>query len=428
MSFDDCAKNHILLICTVGGSHEPLVASIKQWSPARILFLPSKETALQIKEKILPLATLEGNEIGPGCYETYPVPDAQDFHSCVHHIQELTEAVQKWVSRGDNYKVVVDFTGGTKCMTAALSLQAHRWPCLFSYVGGTERTKDGVGIVVSGKENIVHYENPWDSLGYLAVEDALPLFDRGSYAAAAKGLQAALLRVSDPTVKRQLVTLSKLAEAYAAWDRFDHRKARDLLGEVEKSANDLLAMFSRHRFMDLVDRIKKQREHLAALTDAQGPSPELIRDLIANARRRAEEGRYDDAVARIYRAIEALAQLRLRTEHGVQDTGKVPLQSVPGSLQDQFTVRASNGTVKLGLQDCYAMLGVLGDPMGRRFSGLRWDDPEHSPLAVRNQSILAHGFQPVGPDVFSKLWQGCLELAGVKQEELLSLPKLGRVE
>ena len=133
-------------------------------------------------------------------------------------------------------------------------------------------------------------------------------------------------------------------------------------------------------------------------------------DLLCNARRRKAEGRYDDAVARLYRAVEALAQDQLRREHGIADTGKVPLDRVPLSLRARYPADAAE--LKLGLQEAYLLLSELGDPLGQRFAGLGWHEPKHSPLTARNQSILAHGFAPVGATIFESLWRGCLALAG----------------
>lgn len=40
----------------------------------------------------------------------------------------------------------------------------------------------------------------------------------------------------------------------------------------------------------------------------------MVEDLVANADRRATEGKYDDAVARLYRATEMVAQVRFRAK------------------------------------------------------------------------------------------------------------------
>jgi len=54
--------------------------------------------------------------------------------------------------------------------------------------------------------------------------------------------------------------------------------------------------------------------------------------------------------------------------------------------------------VKLGLYECYELLARLGEKIGTRFMSEYAD--KHSALAkyynTRNNSILAHGFDPVG--------------------------------
>ncbi|MGH7227535.1 MAG: hypothetical protein ACRELF_30350, partial [Gemmataceae bacterium] len=174
---------HSLLICTVGGSPEPIVAALKHWQPSRVRFVPTPETRDQVADRILPLAAAEDFPLDAGRYDILELPDGQDLARCVDRLRELTPDVEGWLARGDDFQVVVDFTGGTKCMSAALALQAHRWRCRFSYIGGQERTKDGVGVVVSGKEQVLHMHNPWDALGYQAVEEATTLFDQRAFAA-----------------------------------------------------------------------------------------------------------------------------------------------------------------------------------------------------------------------------------------------------
>lgn len=154
----DTADKHNLLICTIGSSLAPIVTSLKHWQPERVVFVPSDKTEKYISG-IISLTEQNDLRISPGQCDTLVLTDEQDFASCVKELRDLTPLVKKWLERGDRYQVVVDFTGGTKCMTAALALQARDWRCIFSYVGGQERTSDGVGIVVSGKEQVLHTSN-----------------------------------------------------------------------------------------------------------------------------------------------------------------------------------------------------------------------------------------------------------------------------
>lgn len=414
--------DRILLVATVGGSPEPLVAALTHWRPGRVWFVASVDTKPDITEKILPLAEQQGAELDSGCWDILTLPDAQDLHSCTARLRQLAPRVQSWLARGDGHRVVVELTGGTKCMSAALALHAHRWPCTFSYVGGGQRTRQGVGVVLSGTEHIFHTHNPWDSLGYQAIEDACALFNRGECAAAAERLRVSRDRADDPTVKRELSTLEALARAYTAWDRFDHRDAANRLKDVLKNGNDLRIAFGTDAGDRILDQVERHRAYHESVIENSQISMALVRDLVANATRRASEGRYDDAVARLYRAVEALAEIRLRDAYGI-DTSRVSLTQLPESLRTEWADRAQEGTLAIGLQDAYTLLGQLDDPLGTLYAQGRLHGPK-SPLAVRNQSILAHGFQPVGEGAYLALLKATLELGKLSETELPRFPDL----
>lgn len=415
---------YTLLVCTVGGSPEPIVATLKRWNPVRIRFVPTRETREQIETRVVPLAQSEGLAIDPGRYDLLELTDGQDFAACVDRLRQLTPIVEEWLGRGEQYQVAVDFTGGTKCMSAALALQAHRWRCVFSYVGGSERTKEGVGVVISGKEQVLHAYNPWDALGYQAVEQFVTLFDQQAFAAAATLADRAMRNVTDPSRKRELNALKLLAEAFDAWDRFDHKEALSKLREMAKYENDLQAVLGPAKSGQVLSCVGDHCRYLQQLIEGSSPSMLHVTDLLANARRRKAEGRNDDAVARLYRAIEALAQVALTERHQITNTKQVPLSRVPEPLQSQWASRAEEGTVFLGLQDAYVLLNALADDLGTKFKQLQLDDRQRSPLTARNQSILAHGFERVSDKVFDQLWKAAIELVKVNDSSLPAFPRL----
>jgi CRISPR-associated protein (TIGR02710 family) len=412
---------HTLLICTVGGTPEPIIAAIRHWQPARVLLVHTVET-----KSSADAVTNEPELLQPGDWDLFALHDAQDFSGCVRQMRGLDEQVEAWRRKGVDYRIVVDFTGGTKCMSAALSLVARRWPCAFSYVGGTERTKGGTGIVVSGKEQTLITQNPWNALGYQAIEDACLLFDQHAFMPAAKLLDNARKATDDDSVRRTLSTFHQLCEGYDLWDRFQHQDASQKLADVLKNANDLRSALGPPRADILIRDVKHNQRHLQTVSIAPC-SLAFNCDLLANARRRYDEGRYDDAVARLYRAVESLAQVALAQRHQITSTGKVPLDRVPESLRSQWEPRAESGTLLLGLQDTYALLDALDDPLGKAFKKLELDDREKSPLIARNQSILAHGFQPVPKKVFCDLWQAAMKLSadGFAEKDLPVFPRLG---
>jgi len=413
---------HHLLICTVGGTSEPIIAAIRHWNPARVLFVHSSDTKTSA-EAVTKVAGL----LQAGAWDMVELHDAQDFGDCVRRMRSLDGQIGPWRRKGTEYDVIVDFTGGTKCMSAALSLVSRRWPCAFSYVGGTERTKGGIGIVVSDKEDIRVTQNPWNALGYQAIEDACLLFDQHAFMPAANLLAEARKAADDNAVRRSLSTFHQLCEGYGLWDRFQHKDAVQRIANVLKNVTDLQAVLGSNHSEAVVRVVRQHQQALQQLL-AQPRSRAMVADLLVNARRRQHEGRYDDSVARLYRAIESIAQLALAERHKIPSTDDVALERVPASLRARWAPRAENGKLLLGLQDAYVLLDELGDSLGKSFTDLGLNDPQRSPLTARNQSILAHGFQPVGRNVFDQLWSAAATLGGFTETELPTFPRLAEPE
>jgi hypothetical protein len=96
---------------------------------------------------------------------------------------------------------------------------------------------------------------------------------------------------------------------------------------------------------------------------------------------------------------------------------------MPEDLRNRLADRAEDGHVRLGLQDAYALLAALGDPLAQQFrqAGLH---RRESPLSVRNRSVLAHGFERVSEKASDALWRMALDLAQVREEELPRFPGL----
>lgn len=413
----------VFLICTVGGSSQPVVTSMLHWQPMSVVFVATEQTGVLVEREIVPTVTEQGMSFDAGRYETLLLHDGQDFTRCVEQMRELVPKVSHWLARGSAFEVAVDFTGGTKCMSAALSLHAHRWKCRFTYIGGHQRTKDGVGIVVSGSEEVIQTVNPWDALGFQAVADYAKLFDEGAFASASRAVDQVMRNVSEPSRKRELGMLKNLAEAYQAWDQFNHEVAGKRLGDARRAGNDLSAALcdpvAAKRLLTTLECHSNLLKEIIA-----GSRMAVVKDLLANARRRMAEMRWDDATARLYRAIEATAQARLQAAHQIVDTKHIELECLPKALREAWQGRAKNGLMMVGLQDAYALLHELHDPLGSKFYSLELAG-KRSPLTARNDSILAHGFKPITKKACTALWQCALALVDCAERDLYQFPLLG---
>jgi CRISPR-associated protein (TIGR02710 family) len=157
------------------------------------------------------------------------------------------------------------------------------------------------------------------------------------------------------------------------------------------------------------------------LDELCAPSPRdpylQVEDLLFNAERRAGQQRYDDAVARVYRALELVAQIRLKTKYGI-DTANVELGKIPQPLLAELEcARSAEGRVELGLLKAWILLETMPDPvLGPWFTQRKGQVKDF--LSVRNSSILAHGVRPVDEAVYREKGQRGISLCREALEKI----------
>ena len=151
---------------------------------------------------------------------------------------------------------------------------------------------------------------------------------------------------------------------------------------------------------------------------------EHVVDLLANAHRRYKEGKYDDAFARLYRAIEMAGQIAFTRRFKCQ-TDKVPPEIIPENLREEFVRKHTDEKtrmLKLPLTATYRVLSAVGDELGKRFDEHR--ETVQKFLHIRNNSILAHGIKPVKKEHYEEYQPFAMSLIGVKDEDLPQFPEL----
>jgi CRISPR-associated protein (TIGR02710 family) len=408
------------MIISVGGSPAPVVASLNAQRPARVCFFVSAESRASLEAEILPALAYH-----PAVHDWITIPSAEDLLECYGVLaRELPRLAEKWgVPLGE---FVADYTGGTKTMSVALALATVQVIGRYSYVGGTERTKAGLGIVVDGKERMLHQANPWDALAVSARQRAALLFARGRYEAAAEEFEAVAPRVS-PAEQSFYRALGSLARGYAEWDRFAHEKAQGLLYRSLQVLEPFAAGSGSRQWMEFVALVRGHAEQLRRMAGEDGGQLRVA-DLIANARRRGDlEARYDDAVARLYSALEMAARVRLEQVHRIR-TSEVHRDQVPESLREEFCKRYEitdgerKGCLKLPHYAAFRLLVALQDELGLRYMAREKEVGDL--LAKRNLSILAHGDHPVREEIYQRFSGVVREVAAVQEEELPKFPDL----
>jgi CRISPR-associated protein (TIGR02710 family) len=418
------------LLISVGGSPEPIIFSIMKIRPENVVFFASKSTRASIMKTILPAL---GDEAKRPPYEVVLTDDEQDIETCVFALmKKVPAALKKLGVQETDWPSLVDCTGGTKVMSSAVVWASSLFPCEIIYIGTQEtRSKGGVGIVKTGRENIIQKKNPWNSVGYLEARSALEAFNRGQYGVAKDALLKLSEKITDFETRQLFDCLACVFGGYHCWDIFDHKQARQILrkwlDKLQLIADESLADKRQFVIPGLKAFVDTAREQLAQLDEFAVPENRkrfLARDLLANARRRGElEQKYEDAVARCYSAIEKTAQAELMEKYGI-DTDNVSRMQIPEAIREDFCRRKGPFGLRPAMELLLLLERVRGSKsVGHRFSNLVEKSNLGKLLDERNRSILAHGVTPINSDKYIKLLESALCLMNIPESELISFPK-----
>jgi hypothetical protein len=363
---------------------------LKHQNPTKTIFILTAES----EKDTLPLI-LEKTSLSPNDFKTKCLKSMDDieviYDECVELIKEL-------LSDGfDEKDIVVDFTSGTKAMSAGLAIAAATMDIEnFSYISGIRVG----GKVAKGTERIIPIR-----ANKILVDSKLKvvhnLFNNYQFDACLNILQDLRNKFGAPELQEKFKDYEKVCYAFSKWDKFDHIEAKKKLVVTCK--------------LDI--NLDNNIEFLNELVSSEDKIYYIV-DLLANAERRGEEGKYDDAVARLYRIMELIAQYRLQSNFGVE-TSNVDLKKTP-SISREWLLESKNfdGMIQIGLQNDYRLLKDFSDELGIKF----FDNEQlKSYLGTRNSSILAHGMTPVKESHYNKLFEIVFEFALIDIQNILEL-------
>lgn len=384
------------MVITVGvgrGIEHAIVLSIQNVNPNFVVFIVTQQSKATL-ERIEKMAEELNVRLPP--YECVEVDDENDAQKAY---EAAVEAIRKLAQKGiAPNNIAIDYTTGSKPMSAGALYAAITEGCAdIVYVTGR---RDENGRVISGTEKFLSLR-PNELLARRYLAEAVRLFNAWQFSAAKQILDEFLCPFPKNKVSQlfpQLDGLRKLCDAYHAWDAFDHITAQKAFEAVDKTVMRQWSSAEK-QIANNKGWVNKLARNLQSQDLNERLCKELLVDLWANALRRIEEKRFVDAVARLYRLCELIAQFRLWRCYGI-DTSDVDMSKVPKSVRKKLErYRNERGKVQIPLQASYQLLAALGDEIGKA-----WDKPElkHA-ISARNCSIAAHGLEPVSSEVAEKL-------------------------
>lgn len=414
-----------VLILTVGTTADPLVKTVEkqlQEDPDLRVYLlygrpfpgqdPSPfDVATRVKERAAGLGVQT---------EPREAPDPEDLDSCL----AAARAILKDAAAAGC--VVVDFTGGTKPLSAAVVHAALTEPIVgqlvLAYTGGEVREKS-TGRVLREAMRVRRTERTATEELLRQVLDLLRRF-----ASREAGFLARRLPESG-----RAGFVRRTVDALYAWDEFDYQGSVQALQRLYEAARALRDDAELAPLAELCARLLEPGrllvgtvQRLLVLQSGQArewPHPDgmalMVADALENARRRLSEDRLTDGVLRAYRAVECAVHARLLV-YGVnpwlpnwdQLDGEtlrryrerlVAPEPFPGvGARDPESVRLPRDlALSTGLKLVEVLVAPLPDELSARLRDLQVN---------RNHSYLEHGYSRVRREDAGRLLDHAVEL------------------
>jgi CRISPR-associated protein (TIGR02710 family) len=361
------------LIATVGLSEAPVEFSARIFKPEIVCLVCTNESlrnANELKNKF---------DKSVDC-KIHVVTNGTEPSQIMKQVYRIFENLS---SRGfEKRSIIVDGTGGTKPMSAGAMIAAATLGLSNIYV---EVKRDQTGKVLPETMRVYELPDPREVLTEYYADVGIEQLNRCEFASAKSVFGRLREENSNFTRKKLLEALTLLSEAFDASDKFDHKNALPKLDEAIESLRDYLRESRVDASEKLLSQLLTFRDGIQEVARPEA-NVEKVFDIFVNAKRRLSLGRYDDAVARLYRTLEALAHSALQADCGF-DTREI----------------AEN---KLSLDKSYQELLRLGHPLGRKYEedgGPRNETSRfRGMLEARNNSILAHGWRPIPAETARK--------------------------
>jgi CRISPR-associated protein (TIGR02710 family) len=396
----------------------PMLKSVEDGEWDRIVLLPSRTTeefAQTLQERIANPAVK---------IDALPASGQENnADACFGHFDAVLARLI-----GDGFKpsdIVVDFTRGTKAMSAALVLAAlGRDIPVLRYVHNEREGRDKRGMVIPGTEKIGQIKTNL-ATERRRLDQAERLMGHGDFGAVIEllpDLDGPFAELFPERFRVQAEALRSASHIYAAWDRLDYKAAVAALDRHEPAAKEAgrfaptPAMITWLRLLDQrpdPNRFEAMAVHLRA----------VVCDLLANAERRLRDRHFEDALIRAYRVLELIGQIRL-FDRGYDSAALPPDDATIVRLREKLKKSKSNdfdkdtktGKLKASRYLVARLLKELNDKLADQLLNF---DKSHSEAQTRsrNKSILTHGFTSTAPAEAGLLREVLADLERLLQED-----------
>ncbi len=239
------------LIVSVGTSYEPIVLNISLLKPRKIMFLYTEKSEVTLDKSV------DYCGLKPSEYEKRLVNEIDP----IDIYQKIKETFLEW-DRPKN--IHIDFTGGTKAMSAAAALAGAMIEAVMIYVASNDYLVD-FRKPNPGSESLTYIDNPLSVFGDIEIGKAFDLYGQQDFAGASERFEILKESMPDPILRQQLSFDYLISKVYEAWDALDFARASanmtDLTYQLERDGK----RYKSHPLNQNASILKEQAAYLDAL-------------------------------------------------------------------------------------------------------------------------------------------------------------------
>lgn len=370
-----------------------LYSTINKIYPNQVVFFASSKSQHTI-EYIEELFRKDNDEFILGeDYQIVPLEAIDDFSFCFETFE--SKILELELVEDKNYQIIMDYTSGTKTMSAAMACCGMFYSKDLICIGGDRST----GEVSAGTE-IINYQNLYKIYDKFALMRTRQNFNSNRFMTCIEILNY----IIDMNIHKD--SLLNLCKAYYSWDNVDFEKAYNYLKNVDTNAIE---------FSDIKNELNGNLNALGIIVNSRSENLKncyILASLINNSIGKAEDYRYDDAIARLYRSLELIAQIRL-TKYTLKssdiDVSILKQHNVSQDFIEELEKTIEDGKIRTGLVKDYLLLYELGDELGKYY--VKHESKIKNITQKRNKSILAHGLDSQSQEDYEKFMELVLNLA-----------------
>lgn len=372
---------------------QKMYSTITKIYPNQVIFFASEKSKNTIKY-IEELFKQNNDEFIPDeDYQIVPLEAIDDFNTCFEVFESKIWELDADITR--EYKIIMDYTSGTKTMSAAMACCGMFYSKALISVGGDRST----GEVSSGTE-IINYQNLYKIYDRISIARVRRLFNSHNFMQCIELLE----KIVDLRFNKE--TYLNICRSYYSWDNMDFENAYEYLTKADLSLVEII---------EIREKLKKNLKALGIIINSRSLNLKncyILASLINNAMRKADEYKYDDAIARLYRSFELIAQVQLSKYDIISSDVDISLLSeknVSGEFIDYLKKTEEDGKIRIGLVADFMLLNELGDKLGKYY--MQNESKIKNITQKRNNSILAHGLESQSKEDYEQFLEIVTNLA-----------------